>query len=183
VYYVAEAVTSVGLCPGKKDSAAVIVNPIPLVFANPASDTICSATSTNIALTSDVIGATFTWTSVLGSSIVPVATSGSGSTIAQVLNNTGTTLDSVVYTIIPRANNCDGLPINLTVYVQPVPHVTFSLPNQVLCDSSTTAPVTLNSTVNNVVYSWSLNANGITGFTTSSGAGTIPSETIYFTCE
>jgi PKD repeat protein len=179
VYYVAEAVTSVGLCPGKKDSAAVIVNPIPLAIANPVSDTICSATSTNIALTSDVTGATFTWSSVLGDSISVVPTTGSGSTISQTLTNNGTDLDSVVYTITPRANNCDGLPIDVTVYVQPIPKVTFSAPNQVLCDSSTTAAVTLNSTVSNVVYSWSLNANGITGFTTNSGAGTIPSETIY----
>ncbi len=179
VYYVAEAVTSVGLCPGKKDSAAVIVNPIPLAIANPVSDTICSATSTNIALTSDVTGATFTWSSVLGDSISLVQTTGSGSTISQTLMNTGTTLDSVVYTITPRANNCDGLPINLTVYVQPIPKVTFSDPNQVLCDSSTTAAITLSSTVSNVVYSWSLNANGITGFVNTSGAGTIPSETIY----
>ena len=179
VYYVAEAVTSVGLCPGKKDSAAVIVNPIPLAIANPVSDTICSATSTNIALTSDVTGATFTWSSILGTNITSVPTTGSGSTISQTLANTGTTLDSVVYTITPRANNCDGLPINVTVYVQPKPRVTFSSPNQVLCDSSTTSSVTLNSTVSNVVYSWSLNANGITGFVNTSGAGTIPSETIY----
>ncbi|MFN6091005.1 MAG: PKD-like domain-containing protein, partial [Bacteroidota bacterium] len=64
VYYVAEAVTSVGLCPGKKDSAAVIVNPTPDISLTQTNATLCSNSTTTITITPTVSGSTYTWTVV-----------------------------------------------------------------------------------------------------------------------
>ncbi|MFN6091012.1 MAG: PKD-like domain-containing protein, partial [Bacteroidota bacterium] len=143
--------------------------------------TLCSNSTTTITITPTVSGSTYTWTVVSNgvsgatNNSIPTSTT----TISDILTNSTTTQGTATYIVSVSANGCPGDTDTIVVTVQPVPQVTFSLPNQVLCDGSTTAAVTLNSAVSNVVYSWTLNANGITGFTTSSGAGTIPSETIY----
>jgi hypothetical protein len=62
--------------------------------------TICSGSSTAISLsTSSLEPVTYTWTAVQNG--VSGATSGSGNTISQVLNNSGSENGSVTYTITP----------------------------------------------------------------------------------
>lgn len=99
-------------CEGPSIDIVVTVKPIPNVIATPSSQSINDGDQMTIALSSNVEGATFTWT--VAESGTSGATAGSGSTITQTLTGTGST----TYTIIPTANGCEGAPVNSTVTVE-----------------------------------------------------------------
>jgi hypothetical protein len=85
--------------------------------ATATATTICSSSTTNIALSSTVPGTTFSWTT--SSTNVTGASGGTGNTIAQTLTATGNTPGSVFYTITPYVNGCPGSPIIVTITVNP----------------------------------------------------------------
>ena len=106
-------------CPGIPTNIIVTVNPRPNVTsASPM--TICSATATNIALTSSVSGATFSWTIGAVTGGVVGATASNGTTIAQTLYNNGLAPGTVTYIVTPAANSCSGSPANFVVTVNPL---------------------------------------------------------------
>ena len=105
--------------------ATVTVNPTVVAVATPASETICSDGTTNIVLSNGAANgnpATFSWTvDAAGADLG--ATAGSGSTIAQTLENrdpAGVTR-SAIYTITPAANTCDGEQITVMIDVTAEP--------------------------------------------------------------
>ncbi len=105
-------------CIGTPTTAAITVRPVPNVIATPAAQVICSVTATNIQLTSAIAGTTFNWTAALTSGSATGFSAGSGSTIAQILTNTSTTVNAVVtYTVTPTLNGCPGLPITVAVTI------------------------------------------------------------------
>jgi PKD repeat protein len=179
INYLARATTSVGVgCPGTIATYSIIVNPTPDVMASKLRDTICSNTLTNIRLSSHVAPTTFSWTVSVPSGVTG-ASSGSDSVIAQLLiNNTSAPL-TVVYTITPTSRGCTGIPITVSIVVNPTPTMTFSLPNQTICSGEFTSIVNINSTTPGSIISWSLDSiSGITG-TLRTGSNTIPSQRIY----
>ncbi|OFY85709.1 MAG: hypothetical protein A3F72_12220 [Bacteroidetes bacterium RIFCSPLOWO2_12_FULL_35_15] len=89
----------------------------PLATATPASQSICSGTSTSIALSSTVIGTTYAWT--VSETGVSGASAGSGSSIAQTLTLTGAVAGTATYTITPTAAGCVGATITVTITVNP----------------------------------------------------------------
>jgi PKD-like domain len=88
------------------------------VVATPPSQTIFSGNTASIALSSNVSGATFSWTaSPVG---VSGASNGSGALIAQTLSTTSTSPGSVTYTITPTSpTGCTGSPLAVIVTVDP----------------------------------------------------------------
>lgn len=98
-------------CTGTPITVVATVNPTPNVIATPSSLTITDGDTATIDLTSNLAGTTFTWTVV--QSGVTGATSGTGSTISQVLAGEGT----VTYTITPTNNGCTGTPVDVVVTV------------------------------------------------------------------
>jgi uncharacterized protein (TIGR02145 family) len=181
-------------CAGAPVSYVVTVNPTPDLSNNPASRTICSATNTAVTLTSNVIGADFTWTascspagSVTGFTVTqatPVIT------ISDNLTNTTNGIATVTYLVTPHANNCAGVPTSYVVTVNPKPTVIFpaSPPNpQQVCSGAVFTPVPLQSnvTLSTITYAWIAQAfdpvnptSGITGFTTPNSGNPIPGENI-----
>ena len=117
VYTVTATSGASGSCVGASFTITVTVNPIPLVVANVAATTICSSSTTNIALSSTVPGTTFSWdtqqTNVTGS-----AGQGSGNTIFETLTNLTNLPQTIVYTITPF-NGCSGAPTSVTITVNP----------------------------------------------------------------
>ena len=88
--------------------------------ATPSSSTICSGSTTDLALTSVPSGASFTWTvnSVTGS--VSGAAAGSGSTIEQTLSGNG-----VINYIVSYTNGtCSGSPVTIPVTVNALTAIT-----------------------------------------------------------
>ncbi|MFL5762658.1 MAG: PKD-like domain-containing protein [Bacteroidia bacterium] len=163
-----------GGCAGNILTIPVTVNPIPNVTATPVATTICSGNTASISMTSNVAGATFSWTvSQTGAS---GATAGSGSTISQVLNATGVTSGSVTYTITPSANGCTGTPVTVTITVNPVPFASASPSPATICSGATTS-IVLSSFTAGTTYTWTAtNGSGITG--ASGGAGTPIAQTL-----
>ncbi|SFC90730.1 SprB repeat-containing protein, partial [Flexibacter flexilis DSM 6793] len=135
-------------------SATVTVNPLPNVIATPPSDAICSGTSTNIALTSGVAGATFSWTASGISGSVSGFSAGSGSTIAQTLTGIGV----VRYTITATANGCSGSTITVDVTVKQAPTASLSGTGNICAGGSASLSVVLTGTA-----PWSLVYNDGTG--------------------
>ncbi|MDZ7650114.1 MAG: PKD-like domain-containing protein [Cytophagales bacterium] len=140
-------------------------------MAAPASETICSGTTSNINLSTSngVAGATYSWTVV--QSNVSGATSGFGTSINQTLTATTSSAGTATYTITPGANGCTGTPINVIVTVSPVPNVVALPASQTICSGATTS-VALSTTngVAGATYSWTRLDAGVSGVLVGSGA-------------
>ena len=147
-------------CDGPVQTFTITVNPTPDVTTI-SPTTICSTASTNIALTSNVAGAAFSWTIGGVTGGITGASASSGSTIAQILVNSGTTPGTVTYVVTPTANSCSGTPVSIVVTVNPTAQVNDPA-NQVVCNN-TSASVTF-ATGNSgglTTYSWVNDNTGI----------------------
>ncbi len=114
-------------CTGNSSGITVTVFPVADVYFTPASQVLCSAQTTNLSLASHVAGSTFTWSATGSSGNVNGFSPGSGNSIAQTLNNTGTNIETVTYTAQPTANSCPGSSNFAIVTVNPVPVVSYTL--------------------------------------------------------
>lgn len=146
-------------------SVLVTVNPVPFAIATPASQTICSGDTTSIALTSFVPGTNFSWTVVQNGGVTG-GTNGTGTTIADVLI-AGSTQGTAVYTVTPDAGGCTGLPITVTITVDPIPVITATPLNQTIC-AGTVLPIALTCNVP-TVFSWTVVETGVSGGSNSTG--------------
>ncbi|WP_442788013.1 PKD-like domain-containing protein, partial [Flavobacterium suncheonense] len=159
-------VNGIAPCANDTSIASVTINPQPNVIATPASQTICSNTSTGINLSSGVAGTTYSWTVVQNG--VTGASNGSGGVINQTLTATGSAIGTVTYTITPTANGCIGNPINVVITVNPLPDVIATPTSETLCSGQVTG-ITLTSGMTGTTYSWTASATGVSGATNGSG--------------
>jgi gliding motility-associated-like protein len=138
----------------------VTVQPTPEVFG-PTLTTICSNETSNISLSPNplMVATTFDWTVVQTG--VSGGTNGTGNTIDQLLEATGRTQGSVIYTVTPSLNGCKGTPINIEILVNPLPDPT--LTDGIICVDQATniafETYTLSTGLSNSTYSfeWFLN--------------------------
>jgi gliding motility-associated-like protein len=138
----------------------------PVALATPNAQTICSGSATSINL-SAIAGTTFNWT--VSQTGVNGAIAGSGNAITQILTTTGTAAGQAVYTITPTANGCTGLPISVTITVNPLPRGTASPAAHVIC-SGETIFAQLNSIYPGATFSWTVSTMiGASGATPGSG--------------
>lgn len=153
-----------GLCLGAPVNAVVIVNPIPSAFVSPTSQIICSGDTTSIALTSNVAGATFSWTVFLAG--VSGGTLGSDSSmLEQTLTNSGTTPGTAVYAVAAVGSGCPGAPVNVTVTVNPLDDASFTYTSATYCQSGTNQTPTITGLPGGVFTSTpsGLSINPLTG--------------------
>jgi gliding motility-associated-like protein len=115
-----------GSCPDE-ESFTVVVNTTPTITNN-TNSSICSGESFDLAITSDVAGTTFDWTSMpLGTNVSGNSISGTGN-ISEVLTNNGPTSENVMYTITPTGvapTYCIGAFVNYIITVNPNSDATF----------------------------------------------------------
>ncbi len=165
---------------------AITVKPIPNVKTLPASTfTLCSGSSAQVALTSDVAGTelntTFSWTaSGNGATLTPnpgtlPATPGN---INQAFTNSGNILEPVVFHIMPTAAGCSpSSPTNFTVNFNPVPAVSTLVQGspsttQSVCSGFATQAINLQTNVTGLTpaYNWTNTCDaGITNCPPASG--------------
>ena len=157
-------------CTGVSGDYIVTVNPKPDVSNNPLSSQVCSETSPDVSLTSNVSGATFSWTATPSSGNVTGYGPGSGLVISQVLTNSGFNVETVTYNIIPAANSCPGTAVNYIVSVVSVPDVYFNPTAQTICTAQSTG-ISLLSHVNGALFSWTATGSSpsLSGFGPGSG--------------
>ncbi|MBP2282906.1 hypothetical protein H4V97_001224 [Flavobacterium sp. CG_23.5] len=152
-------------CVGTAFTVDVTVDPAPVGSAT--AQTICSGSTTSVALTSTVTGTTYAWiaaiqTAPTGGSISGFS-NGTQNTIAQTLSNTGTTAGIIRYTVIPTANSCSGAAFIVDVTVNPNSTIVLS------SASGSGNPTNCVNTVLNISY-----AIGGGGTNASITAGALP---------
>jgi hypothetical protein len=104
---------------GATQTVIVTVKPTPII-TNINTLTICSNDNLNFTLNSNISGTTFTWVAANNTNVSGESTSAqSTSTINDVLVNTTTASQNIVYTVTPTFNGCTGTPQTVTVTVQP----------------------------------------------------------------
>jgi gliding motility-associated-like protein len=149
--------------------ASIIVNPKPIAYAA-SPVTICSGDTTNIVITGNVTGSTFSYKAITATVIG--SGDGSGDTIKQRLS-VNTVPDFVTYTIIPTSlQGCIGNPTDVKVNVNPRPTITFQPSSSHSICSGDSVSVTMLSNVAGTIISWTPRTSIITG--ANSGSGTSP---------
>jgi hypothetical protein len=151
-------------CTKQSQSAAVCTCEAN-VSATPTD--ICSGNSVNIPLTSTAQGTTFQWTATQQG--VSGATSGTGTSIQQMLSATGDTIGTATYSITPIGpDGCTGEPLSIVVRVYPIPTVV-AVANNTEIGTGQPIQISLSSNLPNTNYSWTVIQNGVQG--ASNGAG------------
>lgn len=165
-------------CKTSTTTYTVTVNPGPTLTNNPLSATRCSGAAFNLALTSNMAGASYSW-SANGTPGLSGYSSGSGSAINQTVINSATSAGTVTYSVTPSVLGCVGLPVDYTLTVKPIPDVILSLNSQSICSGTSTADIMFSSSVAGTTYTWTATPSGagLTGYTVS-GSGAIPSQSI-----
>jgi gliding motility-associated-like protein len=153
-------------CAGHIAAFAVTVYPVPNLSNSPLREQICSSTSTNITLTSNVSGTLFTWTATPSSGSVSGYSNNSIPTtiLNQTLINTSATDQTVTYNITPQANGCYGSLYHYVVTVHPTVNPSLTGPISVCTGSS----ATYTTDAGNSNYTWTISPGG----TITAGGGT-----------
>lgn len=163
-------------CNGHVYLYRVTVNPNPVVI-NTVNPSICSGTTTNIVLQSNVPGSAFSWTATGSSSNITGFSNGSGPVIIQTLINSGNNIETVIYSVVASEYGCSGISTDITVTVYPVADVYFTPASSTIC-SAQRAIFTLASHVTGTTFTW--NAIGSSGYVNgySPGSGNSISQTL-----
>ncbi|RYF23566.1 MAG: PKD domain-containing protein [Flavobacteriales bacterium] len=125
-------------CVGEPFTLTVTVNPRPSVSTNVVKPVICSGDLTDITLTSNFIGAKFTWTSTATAGITGNSAKSNLNDVTAIndrLINNGTTVGTVTYIITPLSSgSCGGSPVTVTVNVDPQPTTPNAGVDEILCN-------------------------------------------------
>lgn len=149
-------------------TANITVNPPPSFTITNNLPVVCTGENVNIGITSPVAGSIITLVSVnygsASGSLAAGNTFTSGSTINEVLTNTGNSPVVVEYAFNVSSNGCEGTVQTAQVTVNPRPTLAVVPVQQSICSGSNT---TLNlSNPNNVagtLYTWSVATEGVSG--------------------
>ncbi|MFD0779018.1 T9SS type B sorting domain-containing protein [Flavobacterium myungsuense] len=152
-------------CIGSTILVSITVNPVPNVSTNDFNNPICSGTATNIDLTSNVPGTTYSW-SVVQTNVIG-AVSGTGNAIAQIIETTGNSIGIAAYTITPQINSCIGNPIIVPIQVNPTPEV-FGQSSTTIC-SGESPKISLIPLIIGTSFTWTHLSNKVTGASDGNG--------------
>lgn len=144
-------------CTATPFNVTITVNPTATVTSS-SSNVACSGQPEGYAITSNIPTATFSWSRpAVGAN--PAVFNNTSSTINETLVNNGLTPLTVVYTIIPIANGCNGTPFLDTVSINPTVFKPVANNNSPVCVGSTIKLLT--PVVPNATYLWT-GPNGYT---------------------
>ncbi len=146
-----------GDCFGETFEIEVSVDPKPTITI--PAQTICSGASFNVEPVNETngivpSGTTYTWTvssnaNILGAS--PVSTA--QDSVGQALTNTSTTVQTIIYTVIPTSGNCQGAAFTITINVNPAPMGTISGSTDI-CWNAGLTPVTFTGNYGTAPYTF-----------------------------
>lgn len=137
IYTVTPQSGSNGNCAGNPFTVTVTVNPTASLSSSLTPMEICSNSGFTYTPTSEVAGATFTWTraAVTGISNAAIPTAQTSNPNELLINTTPNPLD-VVYTFTTSANGCSTTQ-DVTVSVKPIPVLSSTLTPAEICGNST----------------------------------------------
>ncbi|MGZ3902278.1 MAG: PKD-like domain-containing protein [Bacteroidia bacterium] len=173
VIYTVTPTSVTGGCVGSSQTVTVTVNPLPsMTSANTA--TVCSGVALNIPLSSN-LSSTYSWIAANNANTTGESTTThSASPINDVIINSSTSTQSVIYSVTPTTTlgSCSGSPQTVTVSVFAAPSMTSANSETVCSGAALNIPLTSNVPAN---YSWltTNNANTSGESTTAQGTSTI----------
>jgi PKD repeat protein len=149
-------------------TVTVNINPEIRITSAPTLQS-CSGNVINYAITSNLDSTnpaapitTYTWTAQ--STTVTVPPTGSGNIIADQLTLIDPTVSgTVTYTITPTNNSCAGVPFQLIVTVTPVPVLTATPQNAIICNNQSVA-IDLSSNLpgtGSTLYTWTSSVSNL----------------------
>lgn len=158
-----QATTSVA-APCNLVTSSVIINITPTgKISSGLTKTICSNQRLNYQITSNNPQSTYSWTAVLVSgSATGFSPTGTGNKVIDSLINTDPTASTnavISYTITPiSSSGCAGTPSILNVTVTPLPILTATAANNLIC-SNQPANINLTSKLGGTTYTWTSTAS------------------------
>lgn len=153
------------------DVHTITVNPQANASVDPLFYQICNGETTDIDITSNIDNVGFSWTAAAPGTITGYS-NGTGNNIAQTLNNSGTTMDTVQYVISVLNAQCPGDTAIVSVAVQPELTINTNL-DFTVCPNAAINPDDYISSPPNATISWT-NSNTNIGLG-ASGNGDVPS--------
>ncbi len=163
-----QATTSVAApCNLVNNSLIITITPTGKI-TSALNKTICTNQELNYQITSSSSPSTYTWTAqLISGSASGFSASGTSSKITDSLINTDPTASTnavIAYTITPISSlGCVGTPSTLNVTVTPLPILTATAANPLIC-SNQPANITLTTKLSGATYTWTSTApTNITG--------------------
>ncbi|WP_179348786.1 PKD domain-containing protein [Winogradskyella pacifica] len=161
-------------CGTTTETETFSVNDSPTITNTDVLQTICSGASTTaIILTSDDASTTFSWSSNNPTGLTGYIPSGTANTIpAQSIINSTASPITLVYTVTPEINGCEGLPVDFEIIVEPAPLIAVQPLSNGVCQNGTTADLSVAyQGTGTPVYQWYENSvNNTTSGTAIAGA-------------
>ena len=146
-------------CEGESETFSITVNPSPQVNFSEDEQIVTSGdTTVPVSLSSPTNGVTFSWTAEAEDGITGLTTTSGSDTIpTETLFNATTEPQTVTYTAIATGDvgfDCEGLPTDYVVTVNPLAQVN-PVEDQVVCnDENLLIEFTSNITGGTMTYSW-----------------------------
>ncbi|WP_207425496.1 PKD domain-containing protein [Pedobacter sp. SYSU D00535] len=149
-------------CDKVEDVVVITINPTNKITTAAAKE-ICTGTSVDYNPEAVIKNSEIRWTAVGTANASGYKSSGTGK-IEDILTNTSNDATATVtYTITPRANGCDGESFTFTVSVSPVPTVSATAKNAIVC-TKTSSGIELSAPFAGTLYTWTSSVTGdITG--------------------
>ena len=149
------------------------VDPQGNVLVDPSQQLICSGTTTDIEISSNLNNVSFSWT-VNAPFSMSGQSDGSGNTIQQVLFTSAITYDTLSYHVTIENNVCPGQEADVEVVVQ-APIIIEGINDIVVCSNEAVSAIDVQTNFTNAQITWQ-NDNTNVGLA-GSGSGDIPSWT------
>jgi uncharacterized protein (TIGR02145 family) len=144
-------------------------NNILIVTISNNTPAVCSGELTNIALSVSIPGAALSWTASCPSLNVSGYNNGTGNLISDNLVNSGSTPETVTYSVSATANGCTSPLSNTSVIVNPLPGVSNSPMSSQLCSPGFTN-LLLQSNVAGTNFGWTATGTlNVTGYGPGNG--------------
>lgn len=169
------------------------IKDVPVITNTPLNQTICSGSQTALVnLTSNPIGATYSWTATATSGITGFIPSGANTIPIQTISTTSLTSGTVTYAITPSLGGCPGAVVNYVITVIPAPKITNQPVSNTACQNGILAPLTvvLSGVTGTPTYQWYSNTvnnntsgiliSGETNATFTPSSATVG--TVYYYC-
>jgi gliding motility-associated-like protein len=141
-------------------TATITVDPEGIITPDPSELLICSGETTDIDLTSNLSGATFSWTTS-GPPTITGESNGTGNNIAQTLTNNGNSMDTLVYTVSIGNLTCPGPDVDIEVVVQPALNFNDTSNDTIVCPQGLITPLTYTTAPPGATISWTNSNNNI----------------------
>ena len=176
-----------GGCVGNSFDIVVRVIPNPEVSVSIPAQTACSGDLfSEVDFTSSVPNTTYQY-ELTNLALVPAGIVGYGANITGTgtsfppltLTNSTTDPFTLIYSVTPLSDGCNGLPLTFELTINPSPGIIFSEVDQELCDLGTSAAVTLTSSSADVDIQWTTTVPpGLLGVNVLTGTDEIPVYTL-----